>query len=231
MARFTCTGTKMNLKPFSGSDKIMARPKRKLVPGHGFALKKLLFSFSKKQRKNGVRINTESRLVNDISGQSDITDNGGAKKPDDSATIFIQESLVFMRKTSHVCASFINTNAFIRYAVALLVAVSVKPGLLLLKLLQIPMCWKWMHGRSRLLKYHLDKFIMINGSKGTKTNITTSAAQINKWRLFEIDILSTMDVYPIDSFLVGISVLLVYGVLYRLFFYAVHRFSSKNDSK
>ncbi|KAL7115432.1 hypothetical protein ACP275_04G183800 [Erythranthe tilingii] len=141
--------TKMNLKPFLGSDELM-QPKRKLVPGHGFALKKSSFNFSKKQRKNGVRINTESRLVNDISGQSDIIDNG-AKNLNDGAPIFIQESLVFMLRKSHI---------------------------------------RW----------------MMHGLKGTKTNITTSAAQINKWRSIEIDILSTMDDYPIDTFLVGIGV-------------------------
>lgn len=46
------------------------QPTRKLIPGHGLEFNNLSYSVTKKVKKDGVWINREVYLLNDISGQA-----------------------------------------------------------------------------------------------------------------------------------------------------------------
>ncbi|KAI3464182.1 hypothetical protein Pfo_020845 [Paulownia fortunei] len=146
-------------------------------------------------------------------------------------------------------ASLINTNVFTSYAVVVIVVIATT--VLFLKLLQISKYWKWLHYISAI-KYALEAKL-INEFKGAKcvkgnpeelspgrpvrdTQIsklhnTTSAAPKPNWILIDKDALFTLDVYNIESFLISLAILLLWGVIYRLFIFVVRRFYSKDDRK
>ncbi|KAL8041794.1 hypothetical protein ABFX02_09G007000 [Erythranthe guttata] len=119
-----------------------------------------------------------------------------------------------------------------------------------LKASQIPSYWKWLHYISAI-KYPFEA-LLINEFKGAKCyrgetsdlspgplgevrisglHNTSSAALDPKCQLIGEDILFTMDIHRIESIWADIGILLAWGVLYRLFFYLVLRFYSKNERK
>ncbi|KAK4479395.1 hypothetical protein RD792_014911 [Penstemon davidsonii] len=119
-----------------------------------------------------------------------------------------------------------------------------------LKSSEIPIYWKWLHYVSAI-KYPFEA-MLINEFKGTQCyngnlhdlspgplgeiriselhNTTTAALDPNCMLIGE-DILFTMNIHKIESVWVDIGILLAWGVLYRLFFYVVLRFYSKNERK
>ncbi|KAL8457138.1 hypothetical protein ACS0TY_035106 [Phlomoides rotata] len=119
-----------------------------------------------------------------------------------------------------------------------------------LKSSQIPPYWKWLHYISAI-KYPFEA-LLINEFKGTRCyhgeakdlspgplgeikiselhKISAVTQQANCTLIGE-DILFTMDIHQIESIWVDIGILLAWGVLYRLFFYVVLRFYSKNERK
>lgn len=77
MARFVRTDTNKSLETLLDMDKsaqlrknVAKQPTRKMVPGHGLEFNALSYSVVKKQKKDGVWINKEAYLLNDISGQA-----------------------------------------------------------------------------------------------------------------------------------------------------------------
>lgn len=120
-----------------------------------------------------------------------------------------------------------------------------------LKASQIPNYWKWLHYISAI-KYPFEA-LLINEFKGlrcysgiaqdltpgplgeiriSELHNTTSAVLLDpKCMLIGEDILFTMDIHKIESIWADIGILLAWGVLYRLFFYLVLRFYSKNERK
>lgn len=52
------------------SNNLAKQPTRKLIPGHGLEFNNLSYSVTKKVKKDGVWINKEAYLLNDISGQA-----------------------------------------------------------------------------------------------------------------------------------------------------------------
>ncbi|KAH6826792.1 Membrane fusion protein Use1 [Perilla frutescens var. hirtella] len=123
-----------------------------------------------------------------------------------------------------------------------------------LKPSQIPIYWKWLHYISAI-KYPFEA-LLINEFKGTRCyhgydqelspgplgdikisklhNITqgiSCTVHNDEHMLIGEDILFTMDIDHIESIWIDIGILLAWGVLYRLFFYVVLRFYSKNASR
>ncbi|KDP44294.1 hypothetical protein JCGZ_22923 [Jatropha curcas] len=116
-----------------------------------------------------------------------------------------------------------------------------------LKRTQIPVYWRWLHYISAI-KYPFEAMLS-NEFKGTRCyngadadlspgplgEIKPSkqhADFINKpyCQLIGEDILSSMDI-KMDNLWYDVAILLAWGVLYRLFFYVVLRFYSKNERK
>lgn len=52
------------------SKNVVKQPSRKLIPGEGLEYKNLSYSVTKTQKKDGVKINKEVYLLNNISGQA-----------------------------------------------------------------------------------------------------------------------------------------------------------------
>ncbi|KAK6148231.1 hypothetical protein DH2020_019143 [Rehmannia glutinosa] len=120
-----------------------------------------------------------------------------------------------------------------------------------LKASQIPKYWQWLHYISAI-KYPFEA-LLINEFKGTRCykgtpkdlspgplgdikisklhNITSYVASDPNCMLIGEDVLFTMDIHKIESIWADIGILLAWGVLYRLFFYVVLRFYSKNERK
>lgn len=76
MAKFVRTDTNKSLEALLDMDKsaqmkknLARQPTRKMIPGHGLEFNSLSYSVVKKQKKDGVWINKEAYLLNDISGQ------------------------------------------------------------------------------------------------------------------------------------------------------------------
>nr|A0A0M3R8G1.1 RecName: Full=ABC transporter G family member STR; AltName: Full=Protein STUNTED ARBUSCULE [Petunia x hybrida]ALC79555.1 ABC transporter [Petunia axillaris] len=80
MAKFKRTDTNRSLENLLDQDKsaqmsknggsLAKQPTRKLIPGHGLEFNNLSYSVIKKVKKDGVWINKEAYLLNDISGQA-----------------------------------------------------------------------------------------------------------------------------------------------------------------
>ncbi|KAK3026259.1 hypothetical protein RJ639_041635 [Escallonia herrerae] len=77
MSRFTRTDTNRSLETLLDLDKtaqvvknVARQPTRKLIPGQGLEFNNLSYSVMKKQKRDGVWINKEAYLLNDISGQA-----------------------------------------------------------------------------------------------------------------------------------------------------------------
>lgn len=81
MAKFKRTDTNRSLETLLDLDKsaqlnkingvnLAKQPTRKLIPGHGLEFTNLSYSVTKKVKKDGVWINREAYLLNDISGQA-----------------------------------------------------------------------------------------------------------------------------------------------------------------
>lgn len=78
MARYTRNDTNRSLETLLDLDKtgqagkknVARQQTRKLIPGHGLEFKNLSYSVTKKLKKDGVWINKETYLLNDISGQA-----------------------------------------------------------------------------------------------------------------------------------------------------------------
>ncbi|KAL0417295.1 UNVERIFIED_CONTAM: ABC transporter G family member 2 [Sesamum latifolium] len=120
-----------------------------------------------------------------------------------------------------------------------------------LKSSQIPRYWRWLHYISAI-KYPFEA-MLINEFKGTRCyqgkpedlspgplgeirisqlhNTSSAVAQDPNCMLIGEDVLFTMDIHSIESIWIDIGILLAWGVLYRLFFYVVLRFYSKNERK
>ncbi|XP_058078853.1 ABC transporter G family member STR-like [Magnolia sinica] len=114
-----------------------------------------------------------------------------------------------------------------------------------LKRTQIPNYWRWLHYISAI-KYPFEALLTneFKGDRCYKGNYTDlSPGPLGNLKFsslhFKIpkpcmligqDILSTMDI-QIESIWMDIAILLAWGVLYRLFFYVVLRFYSKNERK
>ncbi|XP_047940080.1 ABC transporter G family member STR-like [Salvia hispanica] len=123
-----------------------------------------------------------------------------------------------------------------------------------LKSSQIPIYWKWLHYISAI-KYPFEA-LLINEFKGIRCyhgfgeelqpgplgeiriselhNVTRGincTTRQNELMLIGEDVLFTMDIDHIESIWTDIGILLAWGVLYRLFFYVVLRFYSKNERK
>lgn len=221
----------MTMKPSLYPGKITARqPTRKLVPGHSLAFSNSSFGALKKQTRTGHASGKS------ISGEiKPIRGDNGAEKSNSATSFFVQESdQVSIRKTCHdawiVFTSFINTNPVTSYAVSVVVLLIAKAALFLLILLRNPKNSKWLHDISRV-KYPFDE-VLINGLKSIKNvngkqNNTTSTAQNKNSMLMDIDLVSAMDVFSVETFLIGIGILLVWGVLYRLLSYAVRKVSPR----
>ncbi|PIN27041.1 Transporter, ABC superfamily (Breast cancer resistance protein) [Handroanthus impetiginosus] len=148
----------------------------------------------------------------------------------DAVPTFIQERFIFIPVVIATTALFFLTCGFF------------------LKSSQIPNYWKWLHYISAI-KYPFEA-LLINEFKGTRCYTgepqdlspgplgdikisklhNTSTLKPNCMLIGE-DILFTMDIHKIESIWVDIGILLAWGVLYRLFFYMVLRFYSKNERK
>ncbi|KAI3454357.1 hypothetical protein Pfo_011020 [Paulownia fortunei] len=119
-----------------------------------------------------------------------------------------------------------------------------------LKSSQIPKYWKWLHYISAI-KYPFEA-LLINEFKGercykgkpqdlspgplgdikiSKLHNTSTVALDPNCMLIGEDVLFTMDIHSIENIWADIGILLAWGVLYRLFFYVVLRFYSKNERK
>lgn len=114
-----------------------------------------------------------------------------------------------------------------------------------LKRTQIPMYWRWLHYISAI-KYPFEalltnEFKNLNCYTGNKTelspgplgNLTLSKhhnTSLPANCLLGEDVLSSMDITK-ENIWYDILILLAWGVLYRLFFYLVLRFYSKNERK
>lgn len=119
-----------------------------------------------------------------------------------------------------------------------------------LKLSQIPGYWKWLHYISAI-KYPFEA-LLINEFKGkrcyqgnfeelspgplgdvkiSKLHNTTSTTLGPNCTLIGEDVLFSMDIHKIENIWIDIGILLAWGVLYRLCFYIVLRFYSKNERK
>ncbi|KAL6842228.1 hypothetical protein ACP4OV_027876 [Aristida adscensionis] len=117
-----------------------------------------------------------------------------------------------------------------------------------LKRTKIPLAWSWLHYISAI-KYPFEA-MLVNEFKGSRCYVGTpnelspgplgeinfsglhNELQPNKTTcpLIGQDVLSTMDI-QLDNIWVDVAILLAWGVLYRLFFYVVLRFYSKNERK
>ncbi|KAF2317527.1 hypothetical protein GH714_023979 [Hevea brasiliensis] len=116
-----------------------------------------------------------------------------------------------------------------------------------LKRTQIPVYWRWLHYISAI-KYPFEAMLS-NEFKGTRcyngapadlspgplgdikpSKLHTSYTNGTTCPLIGEDILTTMDI-KMDNLWYDIAILLAWGVLYRLFFYVVLRFYSKNERK
>ncbi|XP_026383817.1 ABC transporter G family member 17-like [Papaver somniferum] len=116
-----------------------------------------------------------------------------------------------------------------------------------LKRTQIPLVWRWLHYISAI-KYPFEA-MLTNEFKGNKCyngnygelspgplgNVTFSELHntvdpSHSCLLFGEDVLSSMDI-QMESIWYDIAILLAWGVLYRLLFYVVLRFYSKNERK
>ncbi|XP_057465530.1 ABC transporter G family member STR-like [Actinidia eriantha] len=117
-----------------------------------------------------------------------------------------------------------------------------------LKQSQIPIYWKWLHYISAI-KYPFEA-LLTNEFKG-KTNcysgdpsdlsagplgqlkiskLHNDSKELSNCMLIGEDVLFTMDI-KMENIWYDIAILLAWGVLYRLFFYLVLRFYSKNERK
>ncbi|XP_075478956.1 ABC transporter G family member STR-like [Primulina tabacum] len=117
-----------------------------------------------------------------------------------------------------------------------------------LKPSQIPKYWQWLHYISAI-KYPFEA-LLINEFKGSNCykgneqelspgplgdlkisglHNTTSETLQEDCKLIGEDVLFTMDIHKIESIWIDIGILLAWGLLYRLFFYVVLRFYSKNQ--
>jgi ABC-type multidrug transport system permease subunit len=111
-----------------------------------------------------------------------------------------------------------------------------------LKRTMIPMAWRWLHYISAI-KYPFEA-LLVNEFKGDHCYVGTQnqlspgpLGQVNNLNatsptcpLVGQDVLSTMDI-QIDNIWIDVAILLAWGVLYRLIFYVVLRFYSKNERK
>ncbi|KAG5626356.1 hypothetical protein H5410_011574 [Solanum commersonii] len=117
---------------------------------------------------------------------------------------------------------------------------------------QIPLVWRWLHYISAI-KYPFEA-LLINEFKGTKNCYNGDLADLSPGPLGEVkisqlhkdsiargdlsqnctligeDVLFSMDITK-ENIWLDIVILLAWGVLYRLFFYVVLRFYSKNERK
>ncbi|KAL2462350.1 ABC transporter G family member 19 [Abeliophyllum distichum] len=119
-----------------------------------------------------------------------------------------------------------------------------------LKLSQIPGYWKWLHYISAI-KYPFEA-LLINEFKGkrcyngnpkdlspgplgdvkiSKLHNTTLSTLGPNCSLIGEDVLFSMDIHQIENIWIDIGILLAWGVVYRLCFYVVLRFYSKNERK
>lgn len=111
-----------------------------------------------------------------------------------------------------------------------------------LKRTMIPMTWRWLHYISAI-KYPFEA-LLVNEFKGSECYVGTQN-QLSPGPLGQVsnlnststtcplvgqDVLSTMDI-AIDNIWIDVAILLAWGVLYRLVFYVVLRFYSKNERK
>ncbi|CAO2187694.1 unnamed protein product [Urochloa humidicola] len=117
-----------------------------------------------------------------------------------------------------------------------------------LKRTSIPMAWRWLHYISAI-KYPFEA-MLVNEFKGSRCYFGAKN-ELSPGPLGEIkhsdlytslhlndttcpligqDVLSTMDI-TIDNLWIDVAILLAWGVLYRLLFYVVLRFYSKNERK
>ncbi|XP_066353834.1 ABC transporter G family member STR-like [Miscanthus floridulus] len=111
-----------------------------------------------------------------------------------------------------------------------------------LKRTRIPMAWRWLHYISAI-KYPFEA-LLVNEFKGDHCYVGTQN-QLSPGPLGQVsnlnatsttcplvgqDVLSTMDI-QIDNIWIDVAILLAWGVLYRLIFYVVLRFYSKNERK
>ncbi|KAK6804793.1 hypothetical protein RDI58_002577 [Solanum bulbocastanum] len=121
-----------------------------------------------------------------------------------------------------------------------------------LKRTQIPLVWRWLHYISAI-KYPFEA-LLINEFKGTKNCYNGDLADLSPGPLGDVkisqlhkdsiargdlsqnctligeDVLFSMDITK-ENIWLDIVILLAWGVLYRLFFYVVLRFYSKNERK
>ncbi|XP_049378011.1 ABC transporter G family member STR [Solanum stenotomum] len=117
-----------------------------------------------------------------------------------------------------------------------------------LKRTQIPLVWRWLHYISAI-KYPFEA-LLINEFKGTKNCYNGDLADLSPGPLGDVkisqlhkdsiasqnctligeDVLFSMDITK-ENIWLDIVILLAWGVLYRLFFYLVLRFYSKNERK
>ncbi|XP_065849211.1 ABC transporter G family member STR-like [Euphorbia lathyris] len=116
-----------------------------------------------------------------------------------------------------------------------------------LKRTKIPIYWRWLHYISAI-KYPFEAMLS-NEFKGTKcytgsfgelspgplgefehSKVYNSSVDFATCPLVGEDILHTMDI-DMDNLWYDVGILLAWGVLYRLFFYLVLRFYSKNQRK
>ncbi|OQU80214.1 hypothetical protein SORBI_3007G095100 [Sorghum bicolor] len=111
-----------------------------------------------------------------------------------------------------------------------------------LKRTKIPMAWRWLHYISAI-KYPFEA-LLVNEFKGDHCYVGTQN-QLSPGPLGQVsnlnatsttcplvgqDVLDTMDI-SIDNIWIDVAILLAWGVLYRLIFYVVLRFYSKNERK
>ncbi|KAF8701316.1 hypothetical protein HU200_033645 [Digitaria exilis] len=117
-----------------------------------------------------------------------------------------------------------------------------------LKRTQIPIAWRWLHYISAI-KYPFEA-MLVNEFKGSRCYVGSqtelSPGPLGQFQESDLhkslhldettcpligqDVLSTMGI-TIDNIWINVAILLAWGVLYRLFFYVVLRFYSKNERK
>ncbi|WOK91926.1 hypothetical protein Cni_G00617 [Canna indica] len=116
-----------------------------------------------------------------------------------------------------------------------------------LKRTEIPIYWRWLHYISAI-KYPFEA-LLTNEFKGSRcyngTFSELSTGPLGDIKLSDLhpppgleatcplvgeDVLTTMDIQK-ESVWIDVAILLAWGVLYRLFFYVVLRFYSKNERK
>ncbi|XP_022737714.1 ABC transporter G family member 16-like [Durio zibethinus] len=113
---------------------------------------------------------------------------------------------------------------------------------------KIPIAWRWLHYISAI-KYPFEA-LLVNEFKGKETCYTGNPSDLSPGPLGEVrpsklhlknpglenctmigeDVLSSMGIH-LENLWYDILILLAWGVLYRLFFYVVLRFYSKNERK